>query len=303
MENIKLTTKQQDCDKRLDIFISENVDGLSRSQIKILIDDKKVLLNGKNPKKSGEKLKENWAVEILPYEEKKIDLTPQKIDFEIVFENKNLLVINKPQGLVVHPGGGSYSNTLVNGLLYKNMNLSDINSAFRPGIVHRLDKDTSGLMLVAKNNASHISLAKQIQEKTCVRKYLALLEGVVKKDQVIETYLSRDDKNRKKMAVSTTGKLAISYLKVVKSYENYTLCEFTLKTGRTHQIRVHAAHINHPVVGDVVYGFKNQKFKLNGQLLHSYYIEFTEPENKERLSFEIDVPQYFKDVLKKLKQI
>lgn len=299
MEN-KFVVKNDDVNKRLDVFLNENVKDLSRSQIKNLIDEDKILINGSFPKKSGDKLKLNQIIEILPYEKKEIDLTPQKIDFEIVFENSNLLVINKPQNLVVHPGGGSYCNTLVNGLIYKNLELSDVNSSFRPGIIHRLDKDTSGLMLVAKNNLAHMSLAKQIEEKTCVRKYLALLEGVVKEDRIIETYIDRDPKNRKKMAVSSTGKKAISILKVVENYNNYTLCEFTLKTGRTHQIRVHSNYIGHPVVGDKTYGYKNQKFNLEGQLLHSYYIEFNEPSTNERLSFKIELPTYFKEVLSKL---
>lgn len=296
----KFLITEKDIDKRLDIFLSENIKDLSRSQIKLLIDDNKIIVNGSYPKKCGDKLKLNQIIEVLPYEKKEIDLTPQKIDFEIVFENDNLLVINKPQNLVVHPGGGSYNNTLVNGLLYKNLQLSDVNSNFRPGIVHRLDKDTSGLMIVAKNNMAHLNLAKQIEEKTCIRKYLALLEGVVKEDKVIETYINRDIKNRKKMAVSNTGKKAISILKVIENFNNYTLCEFTLKTGRTHQIRVHSSYIGHPVVGDKTYGFKNQKFNLNGQLLHSYYLEFTEPTSNERLKFQIDIPVYFKEVLNKL---
>jgi len=289
---------EKDQNKRLDMVILENFSELTRSRIKNLIDDGSILLNGKQVK-CGEKVKLNQVVDIDFIEDKPLDAEPENIDFEIVYEDSDLLVINKPQGLVVHPCSSTKTGTLVNGLLAKIKDLSGINGVLRPGIVHRLDKDTSGLMLVAKNDLAHVSLAKQIKDKTCKRKYLALLEGNLKEDSGrVETYLDRSKKDRKKIAVSDCGKLAITDYKVVKRYTKYCLVEFSLLTGRTHQIRVHSAYLNHPVVGDETYGHIDKK--LNGQLLHSYKISFIHPRSGEEMNFEIGLPKYFEDYIKKL---
>ena len=187
-------------------------------------------------------------------------------------------------------------------MFYHLDNLSGINGVIRPGIVHRIDKDTSGLLVVAINDTAHLSLASQIAEKTCKRTYVALLEGVVKQDEgVIETYIGRSDQNRTMMAVKNSGRIAITNFKVLKRYENYTYCEFKLQTGRTHQIRVHSKHIGHPIVGDPVYGYKNQKFNLNGQLLHATRLEFIHPITNKRMVFTAPLPNYFEAVLNKLK--
>ena len=299
MIDLKIT--KDDAGKRLDVFLQEKLSDFTRSHIKNMIEEKLVFVNGKNCK-AGEKLKENYIVSYDVKEPELISNEPEDIDFEIVYEDSDLLVINKPQGLVVHPCTSKKSGTLVNGLLYKIKDLSGINGKLRPGIVHRLDKDTSGLMLVAKNDFSHVSLAEQIKEKTCKRCYLALLEGNLSENEgKIQTFLNRNPKDRKKMAVCESGKEAITFYKVLQRYERNCLVEFSLKTGRTHQIRVHSSYLGHSVVGDEVYGKKDKN--LNGQLLHSYKIEFYHPRTKNLLKFEIDLPKYFSEYLKKLKVI
>lgn len=285
--------------ERLDIVFNSRYPSFSRSYIKNLIDNKKIFLQNRNVK-AGEKVKTGQLVTFDFEEIKPLDATAQNIDFEIVYQDKDLLVINKPQGLVVHPCSSTKDGTLVNGLLYKVKDLSGINGVLRPGIVHRLDKNTSGLMLVAKNDKSHISLAEQIKNKICKRKYIALCDGVFKQDEgKIETYLGRSNSDRKKYAVSDKGKIAITEYKVLKRYSTKTLVEFELKTGRTHQIRVHCKYINHPIIGDDVYGRADKN--LNGQLLHSYKIEFLHPITNEKMEFSIYLPDYFKNYLKKLK--
>ena len=303
MEKIKLTANKDDKNLRLDIFVLNNMPNLTRARIKNLIEAGDILLGGKVVK-CGEKIKEGAIVDICIPDATPLNLDPVMVEFEIVYEDQDLLVINKPQGLVVHPCASNKENTLVNGLLFRVDNLSGINGKMRPGIVHRLDKLTSGLMLVAKNDMAHIDLSKQIETKACKRKYFALLEGVVGFDErEIKTNIGRSEKDRKKMAVvpEGKGKVAISHVQVVKRFSRYTLCEFSLKTGRTHQIRVHSKHIGHPVVGDEVYGTKDKKFGLSGQLLHSHFIEFTHPRTKEVMSFDCDLPDYFKNVINSIK--
>lgn len=293
---------ENNVDKRMDIFLTENVD-LSRSQIKLLVDEKKVFLNGLNVK-AGYLLRENDKVEIEYEQTKPMNLKPQNIQLDIVFEDENLAVINKPHGMVVHPAIGNRENTLVNALLYHFKNLSSSQDV-RPGIVHRLDKDTSGLMLVAKNNKAHDYLAKQIKDKIVVRHYLALVSGhMPKQEGEIITGFGRDKKNRKKMAVYPLGegKEAITKYKVVKYFEGCCLVEFVLQTGRTHQIRVHSSHLGHAIVGDALYG-GNNKIYSGGQLLHSYKIEFFPYNSNEKLSFEIPLPDYFAKVVGKQREI
>lgn len=282
------------------MFLAANSD-LTRSHIKKLCDDGKVFLNGKTAK--GKSLLKAGDVVLLEEEEiKNLAIEPENIPLDIVYQDEDIAVINKPQGLTVHAGNGTHGATLVNALLYHLDSLSGINGVIRPGIVHRIDKNTSGLLVVAKNDAAHLSLSRQIEEKTCKRIYVALLEGVVKEDGgTIETHIERSEKDRTKMAVSSRGRLAVTDFKVLKRYAEYTLAEFSLRTGRTHQIRVHAKYINHPVVGDKEYGYKKEKFNLAGQLLHAKELELTHPRTGERMRFFAPLPDYFESVLKKLK--
>lgn len=286
--------KEEQVKTRLDVLISSLYPEITRSQIKNLIENGEILLNGKIVK-SGEKVKKGQIIDLNIIENKPLEAKAEDVDFEIVYEDKDLLVINKPQGLVVHPCSSTKSGTLVNGLLAKVKDLSGINGVLRPGIVHRLDKNTSGLMLVAKNDLSHKSLAKQIKDKTCKRRYLALLEGNLKDDSGrIETYLSRSKKDRKKIAVSDEGKLAISDYKVLERFKDSCLVEFSLQTGRTHQIRVQLAGKGIFVLGDEKYGDKdiNKKYHKSKQQLCAYKITFknlTAPlKYLEGKSFEIE---------------
>ena len=290
--------EKEDEGKRLDIFISEKISDFTRSYIKNMIEKDNVFVNGKNVK-AGFKLKENDKVEIDILPPEKLEAKAENVEFEIVYEDEDLLVINKPQGLVVHPCSSTKSGTLVNGLLAKVKDLSGINGVLRPGIIHRLDKNTSGLMLVAKNDFSHKILSEQIKNKTCHRTYYALVDGHFKENEGrIETFIDRNKKDRKKMAVSDSGKWAITDYKVLKEFQKYSLVQFDLQTGRTHQIRVHSAYLGHPVVGDDVYGKKISS--LNGQLLHSKKISFVHPSTNQIMTFECDLLDYFENFIEKL---
>lgn len=294
-----LKIDEKDVGQRLDKYINGLFSDFSRSFIQNLIENGQILVNNKKVK-TGEKLKlgDNVSVDFVP--PKPLEAKPQMIDFTIVYEDSDLLVIDKPQGLVVHPCQTTKEGTLVNGLLEKVKDLSGINGVLRPGIVHRLDKNTSGLMLVAKNDFTHNALAEMIAKKEVKRKYYALLDGVVWDNEgKIETYLARDKKDRKKYAVSSDGKLAISLYKVVKRFAAATLVEFSLVTGRTHQIRVHSAYIGHPVIGDDVYGKADKKLK--GQLLHSHSLEFIHPRTKKEMSFTSPLPDCFENYISTLK--
>ncbi len=290
---------------RADVFLSEMLGG-TRSSVKKLFESCFVLIDGKPAKPSQSVLAGARAEVTLP-DAVSCEAKPEDIKIDIVYEDNFLAVINKPQGMTVHAGNGNTEGTLVNALLFHLDSLSGINGVIRPGIVHRIDKDTSGLLVVAKNDAAHLSLAKQIEEKTCRRTYIALLEGNLKNDcGTVTTYIGRDSKDRVKMAVvePNRGKLAITDYTVLKRYkEGYTLCRFDLHTGRTHQIRVHARYLSHPVVGDPVYGVKKQKFNLNGQLLHAWKLQFIHPATNEEVSFEASLPDYFIAVLNKLTEI
>lgn len=294
--------EKTDKNKRLDIFLLEKLDGKTRSFIKNLIEKESVFVNGKLVK-AGYKMCENDSVDVEIPEPIPTDILPENLPLDIVYEDEDLLVINKAQGMVVHPSSGCYSGTLVNALMYHIKDLSGINGELRPGIVHRLDKDTAGLLLVAKNDFAHVSLAEQIKEKSCKRIYKALVYGVVEKDSgVIETYLNRGTNERKKIFVvkEGEGKIAITHYKVLQRFKGYTFMEYELKTGRTHQIRVHSSFIGHAVVGDPVYSKVEDKFGLNGQLLVATNIEFTHPRSGEKMSFSVELPGYFQDVLNKM---
>ncbi len=286
---------------RVDVFLAEKL-GLTRSHVKKICDEGGLLINDKL-EKSNKILKKNDDVEFKLPETKNLDAVPENLPLNIVYQDNDLAVIDKPQGLTVHAGNGTHGSTLVNALLYHLENLSGINGVIRPGIVHRIDKNTSGLLVVAKNDKSHLALAKQLENKTCGRIYYALLEGRLKEDKgIIETNIGRNPKDRTKMAVVNSGRPAITEFRVLKRFENYTFCEFSLKTGRTHQIRVHAKHIGHPIVGDKEYGYKNQKFNLEGQLLHAGKLRFVHPSTNCSLEFVSPLPDYFEKILKSLKQ-
>ncbi len=298
----KTVTADKNC-VRTDIYLAEILKGRSRSFVKKLINDGNVKLNGKAVKPSQEVVCGDKLDIILPDAEE-YSVRAENIPLDIIYEDGDLAVVNKPQGMTVHLGNGNADGTLVNALLYRLDSLSGINGVIRPGIVHRIDKDTSGLLVVAKNDAAHKSLSEQIASKTCRRTYLALLEGKLADDGgTVTTYIGRSPHDRLKMAVvpPDKGKLAITEYKVVKRYENYTLCRFDLKTGRTHQIRVHAKHLNHPVVGDEVYGRKKRELNLNGQLLHAFRLAFIHPSTGKEMSFEAPLPEYFTEILNKLK--
>lgn len=288
-----------DKSERLDVFLSEKLDK-TRSAVKKLVDDGEITVNG-NKVKAGRVLKIGEEISVNIPDPVKLDLEAENIPLDIIYQDKDIAIINKPQGMTVHAGNGTHGSTLVNALLYHLDSLSGINGVIRPGIVHRIDKDTSGLLVVAKNDAAHLSLSEQIKNKTCHRIYLALLEGTVKQnDGVIDTSIGRSDKNRTMMAVKDSGRRAVTHFKVLKRYKEFTFAEFKLETGRTHQIRVHCKYIGHPIVGDPVYGYEKQKFKLNGQLLHAWKLELTHPSTGERMSFEAPLPDYFQAVLQKL---
>lgn len=296
MRTIQLTSEQ--AFRRLDAFLAENTN-LTRSHIQKVMASGGATVNGKVVTKASTSIKEDAEIVVTLPDEIPLDIPAQDIPLDIVYQDEHLAVINKPQGMTVHPANNVYQDTLVNALLYHVTDLSGINGVLRPGIVHRLDKDTSGLLVIAKNDVAHVELQKQIQTKTCKRIYLALLEGVVKTDSgFIDAPIGRCPTDRKKMDVVDSGRSAQTYYTVVERFANYTLVQFELKTGRTHQIRVHASKcLHHPVVGDKTYGYKNQKFSLNGQLLHAHTLSFEHPHSGQSLSFTAPLPDYFTKVL------
>lgn len=296
-------TLESDAGKRLDVFVSESIEGYSRSYIKKIIDSGMVKING-NAKKSNYKLKAGERVEVSIPKPVKLELKAENIHLDIIYEDDHILIVNKPQNMVVHPAHGNYDGTLVNALLNHCTNLSGINGVIRPGIVHRIDKDTSGIIMVAKTNEAHMSLSQQLKEHKITREYLALLEGRVKTESgTIDAPIGRNPRDRKKMdVVSKNGKNAITHFKVLETYESNTLIEAKLETGRTHQIRVHMAYYGHPVVGDMVYGYKKQRFKLKGQLLHAKTLGFIHPNTNEYMEFHAPLPDYFEEVLSILRK-
>ena len=281
---------------RIDKYLSEKLD-ISRSKVQKLIDEKKVLVNGKSIS-SNYKVKLNDEIEVNDELDFSINIEKENIPIDIVYEDKDFLIINKKSGMVVHPAPGHYTGTSVNALLYKFDLEGD---PIRPGIVHRLDKDTSGLMIVAKNEKMHDILAKMIKDKKVKRHYLALVEGVIPHESgTVDAPIGRDKYDRQKMAIDANGKDAITHFKVLKKYKDKTLVECILDTGRTHQIRVHMKYINHPVVNDPIYNKK--KSTEFGQMLHSKSIEFIHPISKELIHFEVDPPKEFIDILDKCEE-
>ena len=287
--------------ERLDSYISKSNLDLSRSMVQKLIKENRVFVNGKNEKESY-KIKVNDNITIQIEEPKSSKLEAQDIPLDIIYEDNDIIVINKPKGMVVHPGNGNPDNTLVNAVLaHCKGSLSGIGGEIRPGIVHRIDKDTSGLIIVAKNDKSHINLSEQIKNHEVTKIYTALVKGNISEDEAtIDMTIGRDKKDRKKMSVTRDGKEAVSHIKVVKRYGNYTLIRVKIDTGRTHQIRVHMAKIGHPVVGDEVYSSGKNEFGVKGQMLHSTILKFKHPISGKEIMLEAPLPQYFEDVLSKL---
>ena len=282
--------------ERIDKYLMKNLD-ISRSKIQRMIEKDSILVNN-NKIKSSYLLKENDEIEIDDNYNEEVDIIPQNIPLDIIYEDEYLLVVNKPSGMVVHPAPGNYKDTLVNALMYHCNKLSNVNGETRPGIVHRIDADTSGLLLVAKTDSIHNDLAKQIGEKTVLRKYIALVSGVIYENTAtIDAPIGRDTNDRKKMAVTDiNSKNAITHIKVLERYKNATLIECTLETGRTHQIRVHLNYINHPIINDPVYGKRKLDNPEFGQMLHAQTIGFIHPITKKYLEFNVDVPEEFKRI-------
>lgn len=290
---------------RIDKFISDCNIGLSRSAAVNLIEQNNVLVNNNFVTKNY-KLRLNDSVNIKIPDPVKYEAKAENIPIDIVYEDEFLLVVNKPKGMVVHPAAGNYDNTLVNALMFHcGDSLSGINGVMRPGIVHRIDKDTSGLLIVAKNDFAHTAIAKQIKEHSFTREYEAVVFGNIKDDEgSVDAPIGRNPKDRKKMCViSKNGKNAVTHYSVITRYKGYTHIKCRLETGRTHQIRVHMAYIGHPVSGDAVYGVKNEKVNFVGQCLHAKKIGFIHPSTKKYLEFDSELPEYFNKYLNKLRNL
>ena len=286
-------------DERIDTFLAKTLN-ISRSKAVKLIENN-VLVNDKKVKNSY-LVKENDKISIIDYIEEEMKAVPEKIDLDIVYEDDDVIVVNKENGMVVHPAVGNISHTLVNGLLYHSKELSNKNGEFRPGIVHRIDAYTTGLLMIAKNDKAHEFLSQQLSEKTVHRKYIALVWGVIKNDTgTIDAPIGRDNIDRKKMAVVSGGKEAITHFKVLKRYKSATLIELKLETGRTHQIRVHMNYIGYPVVNDPVYG-RRKLIDNTGQCLHAKELGFIHPTTKKYLEFSCDLPACFTNILKKFEE-
>ena len=293
----RIIVEDTDASERIDSFLSECLDK-SRTYIQKQIELGNIKVNDNEINKKY-LLKADDIITFSLEEENIVeDIKPVKMDLDIVYEDDDLIVINKPKGLVVHPGAGNHDNTLVNGILYYTNQLSDVNGSIRPGIVHRIDKDTSGLLIICKNNNAHNSIAKQLQDKTCFRKYICIVEGTITNDEgVIDAPIGRDPHNRQKMCVTDrNSKEAITNFKVLDRFSNYSLVECELKTGRTHQIRVHMSYIKHPVVNDSKYN--RHQLDESGQYLHAYYLSFIHPRTNKRIELQTKIPNYIINFIK-----
>lgn len=292
---------EDNINSRLDKYLSEEISDLSRTRVKELIQDKQILVNEHVVKKGSYKPQKGDQITVNVPAVKPLDIAPEDIPLEIVYEDDDVIVVNKPQGMVVHPSAGHPDHTLVNALLFHTKDLAASPEGFRPGIVHRIDKDTSGLLMIAKNAASRESLESQLAHKTNKRIYLAIVHGNFgEKAGTIDAPIGRNPKDRKKMGVVENGKPAVTHFTVLEQFKDYSLIQCQLETGRTHQIRVHLAYIGHPVAGDPLYG-PRKTLKGNGQFLHAKVLGFEHPKTKEWLEFEIDPPQIFIDTLNKLR--
>ena len=299
----KIIVQNNEKGVRLDSYITKKLNDLSRANIQRLIEDGNILVNSAKQKISY-KVNSGDKIEITIPEPKKIDLKPQDIKVEIVYEDNDIIVVNKPKGLVVHPAVGNPDGTLVNAIMnICKDSLSGIGGEVRPGIVHRLDKDTTGLLIVAKNDKAHINLSEQIKNREVKKIYIALVRGNIPENEAtINMPIGRSTKDRKKMAVVENGKEAVTHFKVIDRFKNYTLLEIKIDTGRTHQIRVHMAEIGYPVVGDMVYSNGKNEFGVEGQMLHAKSLDFKHPITGKNMHLEAELPKYFKDIIDKLKQ-
>ena len=296
-----LTITENEAGQRADVVLAAMLE-LTRSNMQKLLDEGRAV-KGTKVIKSNYKVKLGDEIIVTLPEPQPLDVQPENIPLDIIYEDEDVVVVNKARGMVVHPAAGNYSGTLVNALLYHCKNLSGINGVIRPGIVHRLDKDTSGIMICAKNDAAHVSLSEQIQSKTAQRTYLAVVRGNIKTDNgVIETQISRDKDDRKKMAVvKEGGRNAITEYEVVERFGKYTIVKCKLKTGRTHQIRVHMEYLGYPLVGDPKYSPMKTPFSINGQALHSLTLAFDHPRTGERMEFEAKLPEDLHKIVTRLR--
>ncbi|MDO4500143.1 MAG: RluA family pseudouridine synthase [Erysipelotrichaceae bacterium] len=295
MPKLDLFVDEENINMRLDAYIAEN-SPLSRSNIQTLIKEEKILVNG-NKGKNSYKTKLNDAITVEYEEAVMTDLKLADIPLDIVYEDEDVIVVNKQKGLVVHPAPGNYDNTLVNALLFNSKSLSEVNGYFRPGIVHRIDKDTSGLLVIAKNNEAHVKLSEQLKDKTCYRKYYCIVKGTIENNEgIIDAPIGRNEKDRQKMAVTDkNSKEAKTEFKVLSRLSNATFLDVNLLTGRTHQIRVHMSFIHHPVLNDPKYG--GPYIDETGQFLHAYSLSFIHPRTNERVEFKTEIPKYMKDYI------
>ena len=295
--------KKDEESNRIDSFLAKKMKDTSRVTIQRLISENKILVNGKKTKVSY-KLQVNDEITVEEDKPKDISLKAQEIPIEIIYEDKDIIVVNKPKGMVVHPANGNPDGTLVNAIMaICKDSLSGIGGEIRPGIVHRLDKDTSGLLIVAKNDKAHINLSEQIKNHEVQKTYLALVRGIVKENEAtINMPIGRSTKDRKKMAVTKNGKEAITHFKVLKRYDKYTLLEVKIETGRTHQIRVHLTQIGYPIVGDTTYSNGKNEWEIVGQCLHAKSLKFRHPITNEDMFLEADIPKYFQDILEDLEK-
>ena len=299
----KFVVGKEDIGVRIDVYLSNEDEDISRVTVQRLIKEEKILVNG-NKTKASYKVQENDNIELQEDKPKEISLKPQDIPVEIIYEDKDIIVVNKPKGMVVHPANGNPDGTLVNSLMaICKDSLSGIGGEIRPGIVHRLDKDTSGIIVVAKNDKAHINLSEQIKNHEVEKTYIALVKGIVKANEAtIDMPIGRSTKDRKKMAVIKTGKNAITHFKVIGRYQNYTLLEVKIETGRTHQIRVHLSQIGHPIVGDTTYSNGKNEWGIKGQCLHAKSLKFKHPINGKEMFLEAEMPEYFKKVIEGLER-
>ena len=289
--------------KRIDAYISEKEE-ITRTAVQRLIEEGNILVNGKK-QKSSYKVSIGDIITIEEVEAKPIELKAQDIPIEIIYEDNDIIVVNKPKGMVVHPGNGNPEGTLVNAIMaICKDSLSGIGGEIRPGIVHRLDKDTSGLLIVAKNDKAHVNISEQIKNHEVKKTYIALVRGIIKENEAtIDMPIGRSNSDRKKMAVTKNGKNAITHIKVLKRYDNkYTLLEINIETGRTHQIRVHLSHIGYPIIGDYIYSNGKNEFGVVGQCLHAKRLEFKHPTSGKKIILEAPLPEYFENILHELEQ-
>ena len=299
----KYIVKNEDKGKRLDRYVTEQNAEITRTAVQRLIDEKNILVNGKEQKASY-KVNENDVVEVEIPEPKKIEIKAENIPIEVIYEDSDIVVVNKPKGMVVHPGNGNLDGTLVNAIMAKcGDSLSGIGGEIRPGIVHRIDKDTSGLLIVAKNDKAHVNLSEQIKAHKVKKTYIALVRGVVRENEAtIDMPIGRSKTDRKKMAVCKDGKNAITHIKVLKRWEHYTLLQVNIETGRTHQIRVHLSYIGYPIIGDYTYSNGKNEFGVVGQCLHAQKLEFKHPITNKIVELEAPLPEYFQEILNKLEK-